>query len=1231
MVRERYLRTDITCQISDCKGCSGQSQASLDSQAKYLLIPDVNTAIDFLELFETLNITGIVIAQTILDALDNEIRVFNRKAIIRRLRRLTADKRRSSTVFPNEFFASTHYEAPSHQPALQRRDFAVAKLAAWLVSHSAKYQSASDHTRIIFVTDKPEVAEWARSQGVKHVLSMEEYVKSYFGDKEVQYYETLRQVASDAAESRSRASLPDKLNDDERNPFQEYTEYLSDEAIDAGIKSGLYFTGKLQVSSQSGKDAVVKLKMKLGMTSVIIPGEHLRNRALHGDRVVVVPVAAKDVWHNMSQYRDMQGTFARVVGIAMPSRRKFVCTIQEEASGGAGSEMLFAIPWDHRIPKIRIKSRQYSELVHSRVIIQLDSWDIESRSPSGHYVSSLGEIGIHETEMQVLLHESEVDTTAFAPAILAELPKTPWSPNINDASLGPRRDITDWRIYSIDPPGCQDIDDALSCRKLPNGNLEVGVHIADVAAFVEEGSKLDIEARARGTSVYLPDRRIDMLPTLLSERLCSLRVGEPRYAVSVIWQLDADGKVLDTWYGRTLIKTAHEMCYADAQAIIDGKEELRSRFSDYDLLYEELQGMRHVFHSWRKVREANGALDLETVEVSFVLDAETKRPQKVATKEALEVHALVAEFMIFANCAVAEHLARHLPQSAMLRRHPLPNANNFGEIIELARSRGIEMDFSSNHALAQSLHRAESIGDRMFTYTLRNLTTLAMAEAEYMSSGMFSPNEFYHYGLAVEFYTHFTSPIRRYADLVVHRQLLSILATQRGSTAPSSSYTPSNFLLQDIADHLNFKNRQSKEVQRNSKGLYQNMFFATRPNKDDVEIGVVTAIKSSSLVLYFPKFGYNCHFGLKDASKAGPVKFSSTAPTSSRQPGSKDSASTTEQGDAAESFMESFDRASDESEMTLHTSAGDHVVRLFDCVSVKIGVTANRYHMEKIQLRDVHFESKKFEELSSDQFSTKPAAGGTTPGSAGANSEKNAKQLDNGHNGAPSRRQQDGVGTEPLSSGSTATKSLSARGMINEVRKAEKSAKDKMAEEKMSLLPTEVKEMAGARVSALYRWCQFDSDSFIFTKLEASRVLASFVLSRRTLHSHRIPVTSSATPSETKTTKSRLKKPVCLSLRKRTATGRRTWKKDEYDAHVQLAKLSILSPEEDDEEYYETNEALSESIPGVSFAPSASFGSTTLTQQSQAARLGQAQARAEHEFRTQQAQVSKAKFASRHY
>lgn len=1326
IVRERYLRSDFTCQIVNCRGCPA-GPTPLASSALHVLIPDVDMLVDYLELFETLNINGIVIAQTVLDVVENEMHSTNRRSLLRRLRTLAQDGRRFSAIFPNENFIDTYYECIPPVTLKQRRDFAIAKLAGWYAAHLKKHAPAQ--CSVIMLTNKEYVKPYAEEMGVT-VMSMKEYVAGFREtDADYQLFETITQVV---AEMKAMKDMPKRHfgGDEAVDPYMNFVEYLADDVLEAGVKSGTFGHGKLQVNTNLSSEATVDLKDTNGAITVIVPGHCLRNRAIHGDDVVVVPIQAERVWGLFPRYRRSNGPFGRVVGVERTNWRKYVCTLQAEAelpsSGTTG--WLMAVPWDYRIPKIKIKTRQYEQIVNSRILVQIDTWSAESMFPQGHYVTNLGDIGLRETEMSVLLHEADVDASTHAPVVVAELPphnppSYPWKPNLNDPELGPRRDLTDWRIYSIDPPGCQDIDDALSFRRLPRGSVQVGVHIADVAAFVKEGSQLDLEAQARGTSVYLTDRRIDMLPTLLSERLCSLRCDEERYAVSVIWEIDSRGNVVDTWYGRTLIKTCYEMAYSDAQDILDGKPSARAKFSaDYDSLRDELLGLRRIFHMLKDARFRRGALELETVEVSFQLDQE-KKPMKLKTKESLEVHGLVAEFMIFANCAVAEFLAKHLPESALLRKHPLPPATdaNFKEVLELAQSRGCHIDFSSNLALAQSLERAASMGDRMFTLMLRTLTTLAMAEAEYMSSGSCSVEEFYHYGLAADFYTHFTSPIRRYADLVVHRQLIAVLDQQRrvkeatqggiigGSNSSSNTsyapwwqshpasnpvdvsiHTPSNARIQEIAEHLNYKNRQAKTVQRNSRELYQNMYFASRENKDSTEIAVVVALKPTGLMLFFPKYAYHCKLALKDTSNyaltssgGNPTVFDANAFPSMRQSGGipmlgsgqvatassvsggsavatamhgKETAdgsgsiasflppsSAPSSSSSSQSTLESF-QTSNSGEMIINTTLGIHIVHLFDRISLKIGVTANRYHMGRVHLNAVRFETKTYAELDKWHNPT------SIPLSASRGGGDGSAIVDPTPN--PSI-------TSPPTSVPPLT-GVTPKHMIQDILKAERSAQAKMKEEMMRLVPSELRALAHSAPTSLYKWCQYDADMLPYlTKVDVARVVAAYVLSKRGLqpnfYSSSSPLSfphplsfdallaSSSSPSSsssqapTSLKLRRIRQPVCIFKRKSTVTGRRCFQESDYKkALIDNAASSTTSAYEiyDDgtgEGPVARPSSLKPSIPGVTFGPSASFGTTKITSQQQNRSLGFAAAQAEREFRAAQAQVSKSKYASRHY
>jgi DIS3-like exonuclease 1 len=243
-------------------------------------------------------------------------------------------------------------------------------------------------------------------------------------------------------------------------------------------------------------------------------------------------------------------------------------------------------------------------------------------------------------------------------------------------------------------------------------------------------------------------------------------------------------------------------------------------------------------------RLAKGALELESVELRFELDKD-KRPVNIKTKADIEMMAMVAEYMITANVAVAEFLYKQFPSCALLRRHTLPRLEAFEELIRLAHEKGFNIDTSSNKSLATSLSAAVT-GDKTFNHLLKSLATLAMAEAEYFSTGQHESHEFYHYGLAADYYTHFTSPIRRYADVLVHRQLIRALA---GQPPPLG-----NNQLQEVAEHINEKHRQAKQVQRDSSELFQVLYFKDRNIAEDA---VIYNFKNNGFLVYIQKYEGN--------------------------------------------------------------------------------------------------------------------------------------------------------------------------------------------------------------------------------------------------------------------------------------------------------------------------------------------------------------------------------------
>lgn len=259
----------------------------------------------------------------------------------------------------------------------------------------------------------------------------------------------------------------------------------------------------------------------------------------------------------------------RIVGIVRRKWRQY-CGILQPSLIEDTSRHIF-VPADRKIPRIRIETRQAAKLQNQRIIVTIDTWPRNSRYPHGHFVRSLGPLGDMATENEVILLEHDVPHCKFSEEVLSFLPKMPWTITVEDYAK--RVDLRDLCICSVDPPGCTDIDDALHCRDLPNGNLEVGVHIADVSHFIRPGNALDKEAAARGTTVYLVGKRIDMVPELLSSNLCSLVGGVERFAFSCVWEVDRDANVISKRFHKSVIKSKRAMTYEEAQVLIDDPAE----------------------------------------------------------------------------------------------------------------------------------------------------------------------------------------------------------------------------------------------------------------------------------------------------------------------------------------------------------------------------------------------------------------------------------------------------------------------------------------------------------------------------------------------------------------------------------------------------------------------------------------------------------------------------------
>ncbi|KAG9352092.1 hypothetical protein JZ751_020505 [Albula glossodonta] len=586
---------------------------------------------------------------------------------------------------------------------------------------------------------------------------------------------------------------------------------------------------------------------------VLVFGGKPRNRAVHGD-VVVVELLSQGEWRgrNMAltegeaeerageEPQSQPMPTGKVVGILQRNWRDYVVTFppwEEVQSQSHSSQRILVTPWDYRLPRIRISTHQAETLQGQRAIVRLDSWESTSLYPNGHFVRVLGKAGELETEIQTILTENSIHVAPFSEAQLREMPvnseESPWQVEAGQVEV--RRDLRNTHlVFSIDPKGCEDVDDTLSVRTLPGGaGLELGVHIADVTHFVRDGSLTDQEARSRATTYYLADRRYDMLPAVLSADLCSLLGGVDRYAMSVLWELDPQTMaVRKVWFGRTLIRSAYQLHYELAQSLLNGEPgaeptelaqlgeaEKGRKMAE---LREALGLLTHIARHLRARRDEGGALELEGVEVRAQLD-EDGNIAALVPRQPLEVHETVAECMIYANHWVARKIQESFPHQALLRHHPAPRQEFFSQLTDSAKALGFNIDTRSNKALADSLDQAVDPQDPLVNRLLRMMATQAMSNALYFSTGALPLDQYEHYGLALDRYTHFTSPIRRYADVIVHRLLTA--AIEKEKEVEPKEPPANNKELEALAHHINDKNRAAQQAQKQSTELFQCLYF----------------------------------------------------------------------------------------------------------------------------------------------------------------------------------------------------------------------------------------------------------------------------------------------------------------------------------------------------------------------------------------------------------------------
>ncbi len=432
---------------------------------------------------------------------------------------------------------------------------------------------------------------------------------------------------------------------------------------------------------------------------------------------------------------------------------------------------------------------------NDRVVVKIVRWTSgDYKQPLGVVTYVLGQAGSHDIEMKAILINHGFNLQ-FTDEVMQEAENL--NTEITEEEVARRRDLREITTFTIDPYNAKDFDDALSIRYLENGNLEVGVHIADVTHYVAENSLLDKEALDRSTSVYLVDRVLPMLPEKLSNELCSLRPHEDKLTFSAIFTFDKDQKIVERWFGKTIIHSDRRFTYEEAQEILESGE------GDFAA---ELIQLNKMAHKLRKARFKNGAINFDSEEVMFRLDEEGV-PVEVFAKERKEAHMLIEDFMLLANKEVATYITQKGIKEGMeipfiYRIHDEPNQDKVEELARFAREMGIVMKVDTPKDIARSFNKlAEMAEEDEALSILGPIAIRTMAKAAYSSENIG------HYGLAFDFYSHFTSPIRRYSDVLSHRILEKNL---------QSTVRVNKARLEEMCGHISKKERKAIEAERES-------------------------------------------------------------------------------------------------------------------------------------------------------------------------------------------------------------------------------------------------------------------------------------------------------------------------------------------------------------------------------------------------------------------------------
>ena len=803
LIKTKRLRDDIGCDISDCFTCENKSKIlSIEFPIIILTQEVISTQMDALENFKIID--NCIIPQSEF----NKLLETKNDLILKRFKLLMEN--RNFLIFANEYHNQIALiKDEEKMTKIQRNYIMLSNTIDFYQDHIMNM--TNDFNLYIIMKDQKEIKniQSILSSMNKNNMSNVRFFDMYsFGKEMIKSSPDLFNFIS--FQNINNNDI-DKMEIEEENNI--FDNHLDEKKMISNIKQGKMFQGKIYFQNGIFDNAIIK--SQLFDKDIVIEGEKNLNRAMHGDIVCfsfleeaqwkkninlkIMEEADEGIEQEENQDKEillntkaikekilhtkLQPT-GYIQGILKRNRNIFCGTIYNPndkvnnsinekteifLKNNKEENLAIFIPIDSKYPNFLLRLHEVEKYFNQRIVIKFDDWYSNIIIPSGHFFKKLGKCLDVPVENEIILYEHNVDINPFSKKIIDSMPNEDVEFKCPPEELKKRMDLREKPVCSIDPPGCKDIDDALHAVILPNGNYELGVHIADVSHYVKAGSDVDKIAAKNCNTIYLVHKRTDMLPKVLTENLCSLVGKKERLAFSVLWEFDKNTfEIKNVKYGKSVIKSMAALTYEQAQNILNDN-------NDNSKMAQSIKILDLITKDLKRKRMEDGALILSSNNMKFNLDNETNTITDISEYKTFQTNSLVEECMLLANVWVAKKIYESYPSCAILRRHPPPKEKELNNFIEILKERGHELKAGSNLELNISLDKIKKEGDPFFNKLIRSLLTRTMNQAKYFPSCEFSYENFYHYGLAMDIYTHFTSPIRRYSDILVHRLLSASL------------------------------------------------------------------------------------------------------------------------------------------------------------------------------------------------------------------------------------------------------------------------------------------------------------------------------------------------------------------------------------------------------------------------------------------------------------------------